>query len=91
MVREGEGALPFTLWRATWAGKALSRSTWALPGSPRGVREVAIIDKNDDIMERLDQGHLHPLLEHPETNALGWKSNPGCLRHSSKELFEQLT
>jgi hypothetical protein len=40
-------------------------------------------------MKRLDQGHLHPLLEH----LLGRQSNPGrrvTSHHSSKELFEQL-
>jgi hypothetical protein len=45
-----------------------------------------------DSMERLDQGHLHPLLERPEANL----SRPGIEpaffagEHSSKELFEQL-
>jgi hypothetical protein len=44
------------------------------------------------IMERLDQDHLHPLLEHPGQT---WDSNP-CLLHrtagelSSKELLEHL-
>jgi hypothetical protein len=43
---------------------------------------------------KLDQGHFHPFLEHPETN-LSWPGiEPGqsasqC-EHSNKELFEQL-
>jgi hypothetical protein len=42
-------------------------------------------------MERLEQGHLHPLLQHPETKM----SRPGIERgspvsHSSKELFEHI-
>ncbi len=51
-------------------------------------------DSNTNIMKRLDQGHLHPLLEHHETNM----SRPGIEpeppgatgEHSSKELFKQL-
>jgi hypothetical protein len=38
-------------------------------------------------MERLDIGHLHPLLEHPRLTCPGQKISPG--EHSSKELFEQ--
>jgi hypothetical protein len=45
-------------------------------------------------MKRHDQGHLHPLLEQPETNLSRPESNPGCLRltgeNSGKELFEPL-
>jgi hypothetical protein len=42
-------------------------------------------------MERLDQGHLHPLLEHPETNMSRPDIEPGShAGKHSKELFEQL-
>ncbi len=45
-------------------------------------------------MKRLDQGHPHPLLEHPETNMSrpGIEPRTACVtgEHSSKELFEQL-
>jgi hypothetical protein len=45
-------------------------------------------------MKRLDQGHLHPLLEHPETNKSRAvkRTRVACVAgvHSSKELFEQL-
>jgi hypothetical protein len=45
-------------------------------------------------MKRLDQGHLHPLLEHSETNKSRPEIEPGvaCVigEHSSKELLEQL-
>jgi hypothetical protein len=42
-------------------------------------------------MKRLDQGHLHPLLEHPETNMSRPGIKPGPPgEYSSKELFEQL-
>ncbi len=33
---------------------------------------ISTDDNNKNIIKRLDQGHLHPLLEHPETN----KSRP---------------
>jgi hypothetical protein len=39
-------------------------------------------------MKRLDQGHLHPLLEHTAGNKTRVTYEPGV--HSSKELFEQL-
>ncbi len=42
-------------------------------------------------MERLDQGHLHPLLKHPETNMYRLGIEPGLpASQASKELFEQL-
>jgi hypothetical protein len=43
-------------------------------------------------MARLDQGHLHPLLEHTSLTCPGRGSNPGSTvggEHSSKELFKQ--
>ncbi len=44
-------------------------------------------------MKRLDHGHLHPLLEPPETNMSrpGIEPRAACFTgvHSSKELFEQ--
>ncbi len=55
---------------------------------------MTLVKSIHSTMERLDQGHLHPLLEHPETNM----SRPGieprspALRrsgYSNKELFEQ--
>jgi hypothetical protein len=39
------------------------------------------------IMERLDQGHLHPKLEVPRLTCPGRESDQGP--HSSKELSEQ--
>jgi len=42
-----------------------------------------------EIMERLDQGHLHPLLNVPRHTFLARESNPGLREHSSKELSEQ--
>jgi hypothetical protein len=43
-------------------------------------------------MKRLDQGHLHPLLEHPETNMSrpGIEPVPPVAQTSTLELFEQL-
>jgi hypothetical protein len=47
-------------------------------------------------MERLDQGHLHPLLYYraPETDTSRQGSNPGLRgergEHSSKDLLQQL-
>jgi hypothetical protein len=36
--------------------------------------------KINNIMKRLDQGHLHPLLEHPETNMLaGHRTRAACI------------
>ncbi len=46
-------------------------------------------------MKKLEQDHLHPLLEHPRLTCLGRESNTGLQggkrqnEHSSKELFEQ--
>jgi hypothetical protein len=44
-------------------------------------------------MKRLDQGHSHPLLEHPKTimPRPGIEPGPPALQHSSKEPFKQLT
>ncbi len=36
--------------------------------------------KIDGVMERLDQGHLHPKLEVPGLTCPGRASNPGLLR-----------
>jgi hypothetical protein len=42
-------------------------------------------------MEIFDQGHLHPLLEHPETNISQPGIEPGLANTlASKELLEQL-
>jgi hypothetical protein len=43
-------------------------------------------------MKRLDQGHPHPLLEHPKKNIPQPEIEPGpsASQHSSTELFEQL-
>jgi hypothetical protein len=42
-------------------------------------------------MERLDHGHLHPLLQHPETKiSRPWIQHGSPVSHSSKELFEHL-
>jgi hypothetical protein len=45
-------------------------------------------------MKRLDQGHLHPLLQHPQTNmsSPGIEPRAACVtsEHASKDLFEQL-
>jgi hypothetical protein len=43
-------------------------------------------------MKRLDQGHPHPLLEHPKKNIPrpGIEPGPSASQHSSTELFEQL-
>jgi hypothetical protein len=40
---------------------------------PKHWKSIQIKSLIYGIMERLDQGHLHPLLEHPETNM----SRPG--------------
>ncbi len=48
---------------------------------------------NEKFMERLDHGHLHPLLEHRETNMSRPGIEPGSPvagKYSSKELFEQI-
>jgi hypothetical protein len=47
--------------------------TYTLFTSSCIVLSIFTGDNIKDIMKRLDQGHLHPLQEHPETN----KSRPG--------------
>jgi hypothetical protein len=45
---------------------------------------IMLWTRNIDSMKRLDQGHLHPLLEHPRETCLIQESNPVCLRHRRK-------
>jgi hypothetical protein len=47
-----------------------------------GYRVKKDTGSRNAVMERLDQGHLYPLLEQPRQTCHGWDSN--------NELFEQL-
>ncbi len=75
------------LFRCEWWGVGLPQAGWTVLWSNwtnRWAAHYIIVLWRD-----FDQGHLHPLLGHPDT---GNRTRVTCVagEHSSKELFEQL-